>query len=223
MKKIILSLLFLSTLTIFSCKKESTAQGEENATVIDSKKQEGTEVYGVNTSESIINWTGSKPTGKHSGTIALKDGEIGVSDGKIVSGKFTLDINSITVTDLKPGDGKEDLESHLKGTGDKKEQDHFFNVKKYPTGMFVINKVEFENEKTIVYGNLSLKNVTKAVNFPANISITDSLVTLESEPLMINRTYWHINYGSKSIFSDLKDKFVNDDVEIMVNVKATKK
>lgn len=219
MKKSILTFLVLTSLVSVSCKKEQNATASEVNAV--SAEADGT-TFKADTKTSVINWTGSKPAGKHTGTISLKEGNLMVKNNQIVSGKFVMDMNTITVTDLKPGDGKEDLEAHLKGTGDKEGQDHFFNVKKYPTGDFTIAKVIDENGKTIVYGNLSMKGIIKAVNFPATVSVTDSLVSIESEPLMINRTYWKINYGSKSIFNDLKDKFINDEVEIKVIVKAQK-
>jgi len=219
MKKVIVTFLTFSGVMFLSCKNESAGKNTEINPV--AEKTEG-ETFTADTQSSVIHWIGSKPAGKHTGTINLKEGNLTVKDSQIVAGKFVIDMNTITVTDLKPGDGKEDLETHLKGLGDKKSQDHFFNVKKYPTGSFTIAKVADENGKNIVYGNLSLKGVTKAVNFPAAISITDSLVSIESEPLMINRTYWKINYASKSIFGDLKDKFVHDEVEVKISVKARK-
>nr|WP_294937432.1 YceI family protein [uncultured Flavobacterium sp.] len=221
MKKIILSLLLVTSLLTVSCKKNNAEGADVKDTATAVVSEDGAK-YTANTKESLVHWTGSKPGGKHSGTINLQDGEVLVKDNKIVSGKFTINMNTITVTDLKHDDGKEDLEAHLKGTGDKEGQDHFFNVKKYPTAIFILTKVEEENGKNIVYGNLSIKNVTKAVNFPAAISITDNLVTIDSETLVLNRTYWNINYASKSVFDDLKDKFINDEIEIKVNVKATK-
>ena len=48
-------------------------------------------------------------------------------------------------------------------------------------------------------------------------------MTLTSDAFLINRTHWNVNYASKSIFDDLKDKFVNDDIELVVKLKATKK
>lgn len=222
MKKIVFSLLIVSTILLTSCKNEKTPENEPIATA-DAVMTPGDIKLTADVKQSVINWTGSKPTGKHNGTISIKEGDVIVKDGQIQNGTFFLDMNSITVTDLKPGDGKEDLEAHLKGTKDKKGEDDFFNVNKYPTGKFVISKVADENGKTIVYGNLTLKNVTKAVNFPATVVASDTLVTIDSEPLVINRTYWNINYGSKSVFKNLADKFINDDVEIKVSVKATSK
>ena len=47
-------------------------------------------------------------------------------------------------------------------------------------------------------------------------------MTIKSEPFMINRTEWNVNYASKSVFDDLKDKFVEDNIELTVNVKVLK-
>lgn len=218
MKKIIVSLCISGLLIFTSCKKNETDTSK--GTVESISPKEG-EIYKANTNTSVINWSGSKPGGEHKGTLNLKDGEFIVKDNKVVYGKFTLNMSTITVTDLKADDGKEDLEAHLKGTGDKEGEDHFFNIKKYPTGLFAINRVEEEQGKTIVYGNLSLKNVTKSVNFPATIKVTDKEVLFESDTLIINRTYFNINYASKSVFDNLKDKFINDEIKIKVSVKAT--
>jgi len=114
------------------------------------------------------------------------------------------------------------LEAHLKGTGDKEGQDHFFNIQKYPSGFFAITNIDEKDGKTIVYGNLTIKDVTKSVNFPANITVSDKEVVIDSDTLVLNRTYWNINYASKSIFDNLKNKFINDEIEIKVRVKATK-
>ncbi|UOK42374.1 MULTISPECIES: YceI family protein [Flavobacterium] len=219
MKKIVLSLLIVSSMVFVSCKKNETETNKDNAEAVASA--EGT-IYKANPAESIIYWSGSKPTGKHMGTVNLQEGEFIVKDNKVVGGKFTINMNTITVTDLKPDDGKEDLEAHLKGTGDKKEQDHFFNVEKYPTGLFQIRRIEEENGKTVVFGNLSIKNVTKSVNFPATINVSDNEINFVSDSLVLNRTYWNITYGSKTIAGTLKDNLVHDEMILQVNVKAKK-
>lgn len=220
MKKIFLCLALCSIVTLNSCKKEKTDSQDktatENTTSVDGDK------YNVDLNQSIVNWTGSKPTGKHTGTIKFKEGFVTVKDTAITSGRFFIDMNTITVTDLKPEEGKGDLENHLKGTAGKEESDHFFNVKKYPTADLKITKIEDKEGKKVIYGNLSIKGITKAVNFPAAINITENEVVIKSEKLVLNRTYFNVNYASKSLFADLKDKFINDEIEIQVDLKATK-
>lgn len=205
---------------MFSCKKEKIdIDGNQDSMEINNSTGDK---FAVNTAESVVNWTGFKLTGKHNGTIHLKEGYITIKDSVITGGQFFIDMNTITVTDLKAGDGKEDLENHLKGTGENEKKDHFFNVKKYPTSDFKISKVEKNGDKNIVFGNLSIKGITKAVNFPATIKISTDEISINSEPLRLNRTYWNVNYASKSIFADIGDKFISDEIEVQVYVKAKK-
>lgn len=211
---------FIFILLITSCKKEKPSSENEETTT-SYTEIDGTK-YSVDPKNSLVNWTGFKPMGKHNGTIKIKEGFVNIKNDSIVDGRFFIDMNTITVTDLKAGDGKEDLENHLKGLGDKEKKDHFFNVSKFPTSDFKITKIDFKEGKTIIFGNLTIKGVTKAVNFPAQVSIDENQVVINSETLRLNRTYWNVNYASKTLFSDLKDKFINDEIEVQVSVKANR-
>ena len=217
MKKTFLSLLVLASISTFvSCKKEATTTTTEVNEVVAPSEQ--SENHRIDMENSVVEWKGSKPAGTHTGTIKFMDGQAQLKGGKLEGGKFVFDMNSITVTDLKAGDGKEDLEAHLKGTGKKEAEDHFFNVGKYPKGSFEITKVTEENGKSMITGNLNLKDITKSITFPAMISNEGPSMTLKSEPFMINRTDFKINYASKSVFDDLKDKFVDDNIELVVTL-----
>lgn len=217
MKKVILSLVMVSALVLTSCKKESNAgDAEEVATASDDATP-----YVLVADASTVEWVGSKPAGKHNGTIAVSNGEIYLNNGKIESGKFTIDMSSITVLDLAAGEGKEDLEAHLKGTAEGKE-DHFFDVAKYPEASFEITTVNTVDGQTTIEGNLTMKGITKNVKFPASILVDEDTLTITSDSFVINRTDWGVNYASKSIFEDLKDKFVDDNIELKVAVKASK-
>ena len=52
--------------------------------------------------------------------------------------------------------------------------------------------------------------------------MTIEAVKLISEEFNIDRTNWGIEFMSKSIFDDLKDKFISDDMQLQVNLKANK-
>jgi len=221
MKKNILSLFVIAaTILTVSCKNDKTETPEVQEEV--AVASDAASPYVVDAASSIIEWVGSKPAGKHNGTIAISNGEVYLNNGKIESGKFTIDMNSITVLDLKAGDGKEDLEGHLKGLGKEEDADHFFNTKKFPEGSFEITAVNTVDAQTTVEGNLTLKGITKPVKFPATITLDGNKMTLSTESFKINRTEWNVNYASKSIFDNLKDKFVDDEIELKVNVTATK-
>ena len=224
MKKIVLSCAVILALTVASCKnnnanaEQAVEQAADQAAAA-VEQAAAVMVSGTYTVEpsSVVEWVGKKPTGQHTGTIGLQSGSLTVDNGK-VTGDFTIDMNSITVTDITEADGKLDLEAHLKGTGKEDGADHFFNVKAYPTGTFKLTSFDGAN----VTGDLTLKGKTKTISFPATLTITDNEVTLESKPFEINRVDFGVNYASKSVFGDLKDKFINDEIELVVKVKAKK-
>lgn len=220
MRKVFSSLFVMALLSLtVSCKDKENQAGD--AADVQGASAEAV-AYNVDTTATVIEWTGSKQVASHHGTIKLLTGIVYVKGGKIESGNFTINMNSIVTTDVKPEDGKADLEAHLKGTNMDEKADHFFNVKKYPEGKFEITKISEEDGKTMVEGNLTLKATTKNVKFPATVKVTDNEVSIESEKFEIDRTQWKINYGSKSVFTDLGDKFINDEIELKVSLKATK-
>jgi hypothetical protein len=67
-----------------------------------------------------------------------------------------------------------------------------------------------------------MKDVSKSITFPATITNNETSLTIKSEPFLIDRTLWNVNYASKTVFDDLKDKFVDDNIELVVNVKIKK-
>ena len=53
--------------------------------------------------EGIVTWSGTKTLKKdgHQGTIAVEGGELLVNQGQLIKGKVILDMNSLTVTDIR--------------------------------------------------------------------------------------------------------------------------
>lgn len=211
MKKQIFNLLTICALTIavVGCKKkaeEANTSDAEAATVAESTSEK----YIANISESTIEWKGFKPTGTHNGTINLTSGVFSTNDGKLHSGTFLIDMAS-----LKDADGSERLEGHLK-SGD------FFDVEKFPDAVFEITGSEDKDGKTLLSGNLTMKGVKNNISFPVTISDAEDMMKITSDAFTIDRSKWNIQYGSKSFFDDLGDKFINDDIELKISVKAKK-
>ena len=211
-------------LALTSCKNQAAG---DKATVGEAVGKAAAAVnsvsYAINPGSKIY-WTGSKPAGSHSGTIDIAKGKLDASNNDISGGMFMLDMKTITVTDLEAGKGKEDLEGHLKGVSEE-NADHFFNVATYPEGTFTITSVAKGTDgknSHMITGDLTLKGKTKSVSFPANVIIAGDKINATAPAFTINRTDWGVNYGSKSIFDDLKDKFVNDDISLTIEMTATK-
>lgn len=206
-------------LAVVGCKegKEANTTEPEAAAVTEVTAQK----YKVLTDDSTIEWKGFKPTGTHYGTIKLEKGMLNLEDNVIQSGSFLIDMTSITVNDLE-GDDKADLEGHLKGSMEGKE-DHFFNVENFPTGAFEVTGTSTDADgKMMLSGNLALKGNKNNITIPVSFTTSGDDLTLTSEAFTIDRTKWSVNYSSKSVFEDLGDKFINDEIELKIIIKATK-
>ncbi|RMA57905.1 YceI family protein [Ulvibacter antarcticus] len=221
MKKSILkiSLIAFISLGVVSCKDSKDKTNE--ATIEAAEASNTATDYTVNTTNSVISWEGNKPTGSHVGNIRLSAGSISINKNEIEAGNFTIDMNSIVDKDLE-GEDKANLEAHLKGTVAGKEGD-FFDVNTYPTATFEItNSTTSAPGKTTIKGNLTIKDKTNPIEFPATITLTEGKLLIKSETFSIDRTKWGVNYGSKSIFDNLGDKFISDEMKLTVELHATK-
>jgi len=76
--------------------------------------------------------------------------------------------------------------------------------------------------KTRLSGNLAMLGQKHNISFPVTITNEDDMMTIESEAFTIDRTTWGINFKSKSVFDSLGDNFINDDMELKINIKAKK-
>ena len=221
MRKSILSTFVIAAFltVIVGCKndknKAETSEAKDAATA----QAEAME-FKVDTAASIIEWEGKKPTNTHTGTIKFTGGTFSANDSIIESGKFTIDMQSINVTDLE-GKDKKDLEAHLMGTVEGKEGD-FFNATKYPEATFEVTEITEKDGQKMLSGNLTIKEETKNITFPVSINQSEDSMEITSEEFSIDRTNWNVNFGSKSVFDGLGDNFVSDNITLKINLKATK-
>lgn len=218
MKKSILTLFAVAALSLTACNEKKSVDTNETTETTETSK---TSVeYKVDTENSQIEWAGGKIAGGgHTGTIALEQGVIVVENNQITIGKFVIDMNTIASTDLTDETRKADLEAHLKGTAEGKEDD-FFNVTEFPTATFEIDSIK---EDSTIVGNLTMKGKTNAIEFPATITVTDNEVTISSAEFDIDRTKWGVNFNSGSVFEDLaKESIIKDNITVKISVKATR-
>ncbi len=211
MKKHIFNLftVLILGLSLVGCKNRAEEAVTANAETA-AKSQADAVKYTVAIGESTIEWQGFKPTGTHKGTINIESGALSLSNGNLESGTFLIDMNSI-----KESKENKRLEGHLKSAD-------FFDVEKHPSAAFEITGLETKDGRTMLSGNLMLKDVKNNVTFPVMVTPEGNSITISSEVFTIDRSKWNVKYGSKSFFDDLGDKFINDDIELKINVKANK-
>lgn len=161
----------------------------------------------IDTKKSQISWVGKKVTGQHDGTVDFQSGSLTFKGKKLTDGAFTIDMNSISVTDLKAGQGKEKLEGHLKA-------DDFFGTDKFATAKIDFTKVAAKTANVYtVTADLTIKGITKPVTFDLTVNKNTATTSFE-----IDRTKYDIRYGSKSFFESIGDKAIYDDFEVTVNL-----
>lgn len=216
MKSKFASILFISALSITLTGCKDKAKEAETTKAVAVKEVTNSNSYSVDINTSVIFWKGFKPTGAHDGAIGLETGTLEVIEGDIVGGSFEINMDTITVFDIPSEDeGNAKLSEHLRGAD-------FFDVEKYPTANFTITGAKLVGDKTMLSGNLKLKGLENNVTFPVNLNEEGNVVILNSETFTIDRTKWNVQYGSKSIFKNLGDKFINDDIELQIKVRAVK-
>ncbi len=220
MKKIVyISILTLAVLLI-SCKKEKNPDDkkESNEAIKEIAVAESLDTLKLVAWRSKLAWRGFALNKSHTGIVKIDSGYIALNSLKeIKAGEFFINMNSISVVDLK-GEEKITLENHLKGTDPDKE-DHFFNVTKYPIAKFVVTDNYKEESINYLEGNLTIKGVESIVEgFPIVIEETDGKLLLKAANFKIDRTDWGITYNSVTFFDDLKDKVIKD--EMVINISA---
>ena len=221
--KYILPLFFLAFLA--ACEQAPKADKATTTEAQSVKEGEGTS-YRVetDTSSSKVQWIGTKPTGKHTGRFLLHSGKLYVKDTLITGGSLTIDMSSLKDLDLSASDTalQRKLETELKGP-------LFFDVDKYPVATFEItgasdfrpsvgNDVMMKDANYNIQGNLTIKDITKNISFPACVKISKGVLTAEAV-FNIDRTIWGMTYrADKSV----QDKLINSQVNIQVKLKAVK-
>lgn len=190
MKKIILSSAFaIATVVLFSFNNPTSIKQVETFTVTAQK--------------SKVDFTGSKKSDFHTGSIPVKSGSVKIDAGKLVGGSFVVDVAGMKVTDAA-GDK---LLGHLT-TAD------FFDVAKFGEATFNISSVKYTTaDKATLTGSVTLKGITKEISFEAIIRSADEKGFFAEAFFSIDRTLFGMNYGVGAIDSQ---------VQLAVHIYATK-
>ena len=162
----------------------------------------------VNTTESKVEWTARKVTGKHNGIVNIKEGVLHIKDGFLTGGEFTIDMTSIKVTDLT-GEYAGKLEGHLKS-------DDFFNTAQYPTSTLKITQSNAKGDGMFeVKGDLTIRGITKPVTFKAQIT-PDGKKYKATSNITIDRSQFDVKYGSGKFFEGLGDSTIYDEFDLAI-------
>lgn len=216
---------FILLLTLAACGGSSTNQAKT-----EEKKEAAVATgiaYAIDTAATSVQWRATHKGGfaPRFGAIKVIDGSLNVENGAVTGGNFDVNLNTLTTdpASVTEKDKKStDLDGHLKSPD-------FFDVAKYPTAKFVITGVapyDSTKEKSLlsgatnlISGNLTLKDSTLNITFPAQITVSENDVTANAK-FVIDRTAWGINYKTEG---SPENWVISKDVEIGFSLKAAKK
>ena len=168
----------------------------------------------VNTKNSKLIWTGSKPTGSHTGTIDILSGFLTFDHGNFVGGTFSIDMQSLATNDMSEESNKK-LDRHLKN-------EDFFDVEKFSDANLKITKVfKIDDRNYSVLADLTMKGITNPISFEAEVTGSGNSFVAAAK-FTIDRTKWGVEYKSGNIFKNLGDKIIYDDIELDVFLISNK-
>lgn len=174
------------------------------------------QTFQANTTASKVEWIGKKVTGQHNGDLRVQSGTVAWGENGLAAAEVVMDMNSITVLDLKP-EGAAKLEGHLRSTD-------FFNTAEFGTAKFNTTSVVRKDAPAgqpnyTVTGDLTIKGITKPVTFdvlaskePTGVRATGTLV--------FDRTHYDIKYRSGQFFDALGDRMIEDEVVLTFHMVA---
>lgn len=179
----------------------------------------GSGTYSFDTVSSKIIWSGTKTMIKgwvDTGDITMQSGSVTLNSGKITEGDIVVNMSTITATKTGGGKGEEMLSGHLKSKD-------FFDVAAFPTSEFSLTSISQSTNKNeyIVKGDMTIKGITKAIEFPAVIYMKNGELILDAK-IVLDRSQFNVKYGSKTFFNDLGDKAVDNDFTLTLELVAKK-
>ncbi len=206
------------TLTVVSCSDAPKGDAATVAGVQTAASAQGA-TFAVDSTASTVRFVGNGVGKNHPGIFKVTNGAVTVANGTVAGGQFDINITSMELEE-KGEMFETKLRPHLLNAD-------FFDAEKYPAARFEITKVEpytatgadtsvVAGANYLVSGNLTLKDATKNITFPAKIDVAGNAVTAKAN-FDINRTWWNMSYGNDK---SLGDKFISETVNVQLNLQA---
>jgi len=153
----------------------------------------------INPSNSKIEFVGAKVTASHPGGFTDFAGKVDVGD-PIEKSQIEVTIQTASLYA-----DKEKLTKHLKSPD-------FFDVGKFPTATFRSTEIKKDGDGHTISGDLTLHGVTKRINFPGTISVSEGRLDADAE-FSINRHDYGISYPG------MRDDLIRDLVVIKLSLE----
>ena len=170
-------------------------------------------VYRIDAEKSVVEWSGRNINNRHHGRIAISGGEFVLANGRPLSGRFVLDMNTITNLDIQDEGWRGMLHRHLKS-------EDFFDVEHFPTAVFDLSGAAGIAGATPgtpnveITGKLTIKGTTHPLCFPAMVAPQGDGTLKAQAAIDFDRTLWGVCYGSGRLYERLGMHLVNDLISV---------
>jgi polyisoprenoid-binding protein YceI len=173
--------------------------------------------FEVDQMASVVEWMGRNLFNRHLGTAELGPGYVVIRNGRLAGGHLTIDLTSLSCSDIPDPGLCAHLIKHLKS-------DDFFSVDRYPQAEFEITEATYrsgvrpDEPNYQIKGAFTLRGVTKPIEFAAVVAgKADGSFTAQAL-LDLDRTLWGAIYGSAKFFGNLGQHIVNDEFHLQLKV-----
>ncbi|MCA8829179.1 YceI family protein [Hymenobacter pini] len=162
------------------------------------------DTYRIDPAASRVTWTGYAEVGSYAptGTVQLSRGTFAYDGRNLRAGRFEFDLRTIAQEQAQ-------LAEHLRGPD-------FFDVAKYPTAVFILDKVQ----NGTAVGQLTLRGVTRPVQFPLTLTELPNAQLRVTGKATLDRTQFGINYNSSSFFQNLGSYAIRNEFTLNFAVVA---
>ncbi len=201
MRRVLGTLTLVAVVAVAGCSAGTKKSSQDKP---DPNKPEQAAPGAITPANTKIEWTGTKKTGKHDGGFSAFSGTITDPGGDFTASAISLDIDTTSIHSDNPK-----LTTHLKSRD-------FFEVQKYPKATFVsrsIKESKADGATHSITGDLTIHGTTKSIAFPAKVTRTDYVTTIEST-FTFDRTEHGITY---------KPAEVDRIVTVRVSARVTRK
>ena len=216
MRSIIINYLIIGLLLFTGCSTKNKSSSKENKGLnVKEIKLNAGDYNAIEGSSEVLwecEWLGGA---RHDGSVQLVSGSINISETSEVNGRFIVDLNLMKCFDLTNEGANRTLIRHLKS-------DDFFDVANYPEAMLdLISGKNISGNEFEFSGNLTIKGRSHPKTFTGTV-IENNLSYDTNLRLIFDRSKYDVRYRSASLFSDLGDRIIADDVKLTVKAKFKK-
>jgi len=176
--------------------------------------------YQLDTQQSVIRWTGLNLLDHHSGYLKFSKGQLRFSEGELIDGMLTIDMNSIECADV------EDAKMNAMMITQLRHRD-MFNIDEHPTALLSIHHAEHreagpDSPNAEVFSVLRLRGRENDIAFPAIISTANPEHVTAQGTIEFDRTKFGSTFHPGRLFAFLGKRVVNDMVRMHLKIHAVR-